>query len=749
MSNKIDVGISATDAGFTSTIKKVNDSTKTLDDSVKKVASNVTASFGSMVKAGAALAVGFGAIKLAGAAFREVFEGFGEALDLGGELNDLASRTGETAGNILVLQRAFDNAGSSAEKVGPSINKMQKFLDDAAQGAAKNTEVLGRLGVSMVELQGKTPTEQMRLLAERISAIKEPTERGALAMAVFGKSGGELLPLLRNFSGELQTAQSQLGSMPGVIDRSNAAFDTISDNIAVIQTKFRDLAAGLLDRLAPALEFATTMLTRFDAAALGMKIGDILIGAGEGMKGFTDALKSISMGEFGIAWQIAFTSAKLTAAESFNSILNNARAALAAIAEFAKVVLGPGSGMWTIITGAFDLAGSYLAKSIGEGLKTALGGLPIWGDTIAKNIGESLSVIDAEIASKSKQMKNAMGQIPDDLLYGMDQAGKVFDETLSKSKDLIDTSGMQKQLESDRLELKRKTLEYLQQEIAEQNKAGDQNKQSVSTAAKIAELEREIVQAKKDGNVERERELEASKAYYVALEKALKDGKSLEDAVNDATRARSEYIQQIANKQNEVTGELKEQTIEMAKQLSLSEQLQKTLDDAVKKEQIDPGGKTENKINEAIARGDFTKAQRDINKLFDQEIKASAKDLFAEYKKMQKFEEQKGLGGDFKDIQREAEREQRRAMRMSPQDMAKELGIETGEKKRSELIDEINEELKKRKQQKDDPTKKGEKEAEKVDKQTEQANALKDIVQKIHDLCAKIEPKLPQTALGF
>ena len=82
MNSKYNVDVSATDAGYSSTIKKVNASTQTLDDTVKKVSSNVTASFGSMVKAGAALAVGFGAVKLAGAAFREVFEGFGEALNL-------------------------------------------------------------------------------------------------------------------------------------------------------------------------------------------------------------------------------------------------------------------------------------------------------------------------------------------------------------------------------------------------------------------------------------------------------------------------------------------------------------------------------------------------------------------------------------------------------------------------------------------------------------------------------------------
>lgn len=742
MSNKIEVGISANDAGFTSTIKKVNQSTQTMDDTVKKVAGNVASSFGSMVKAGAGLAIGFGAIKLAGAAVREVFQGFGEALDLGGELSDLSARTGETAGNLTVLQQAFDNAGSSADKVGPSINKMQKFLDDAAQGTQLNIETMGRLGVTMDELKGKTPTEQMQVLAERISAIQDPTERGALAMKVFGKSGGELLPLLQNFSGELATAKSQLGSLPGVMDKSSGSFDTISDNLTKLKTKFRDLAAGLLDRLAPALEFATTMLTRLDAAAIGMKIGDILIGAGEGMKSFNDALKAVSMGEFGLSWKIAFTAAKLTAAESFNSMLNNAKAAFAAVAEFVKVIMGPGSGMWTVITGAFDLAGLYLSKSISKGLQASLEGMPGWGSMIAQNIGENIAVIDRDIANKSNQMKNALGQVPDDLIYGMEQANKVFDKTLISSKDLIDTSSMQKQLDADKLELKRKTLEYLLKEIAEQKQAGGQAKESVTTAMKIAELEKEIVQAKKDGNVERQRELEASKAYYQALDKALKDGKSLEEAVNSATKARSEYIEKISEKQKEVTSELKDQTEEMAKQVNFSKDMLDAINQRKQEEEIDPKGKLRDKFAEAEAKGDIGGMERARNKMLQKEEEAQLDKAFHDV-----------TGKD------------NRAAKKSVRDMAKELGLDTTGKSNKEIRDEIKKDLDKKKQEKDlrdamkkdldekqkgkdDPNKKGEKEAPK-DGKNDTLSKISSAVDAIKTAVLSLEKKLPQPALGY
>ena len=125
MSNNITVGFSAKDVSFTETVKKVNKSTETIDDTVKKVSKSVGASFGSMVKAGAALAVGFGALNIAGNAIAGSLADFGRALDMGGELKDLSDRTGETSGNLMVLQRAFQNAGSSAEAVGPAVNKLQ------------------------------------------------------------------------------------------------------------------------------------------------------------------------------------------------------------------------------------------------------------------------------------------------------------------------------------------------------------------------------------------------------------------------------------------------------------------------------------------------------------------------------------------------------------------------------------------------------------------------------------------------
>jgi len=254
--------------------------------------------------AGAAAKVGSKVIESAFDAARQVVEGFGQAIDLGGRLTDLSSRTGETAGNLLVLEKAFTNTGVSSDAVGTSLNKMQKFMVDAAQGGQAQTEALNRLGITMSELTGKTPTEQMAVFAQRIAGIQDPAQRAEAAMSIFGKSGGELLPILQNFSGELETARGQLGSMPGVMDRSAKAFDSLGENMETINSKVMQFAAGFLEGALPALNKFTSALSGVDAAGWGQatmdivtRIADRLIGA------FQDPLATIQA--YGTSFEVA------------------------------------------------------------------------------------------------------------------------------------------------------------------------------------------------------------------------------------------------------------------------------------------------------------------------------------------------------------------------------------------------------------------------------------------------------------
>ena len=113
--SKVAVEFGANDSGLDTTIKKIGKSLDGLDQNAKKAGVSVESSFSGMVKAGAALAIGFGAIKAAAALVSGTLGTFKDALDLGGTLADMSARTGIAIKDLVVLGRAFENAGKSAD----------------------------------------------------------------------------------------------------------------------------------------------------------------------------------------------------------------------------------------------------------------------------------------------------------------------------------------------------------------------------------------------------------------------------------------------------------------------------------------------------------------------------------------------------------------------------------------------------------------------------------------------------------
>jgi hypothetical protein len=715
----LDVKFSATDAGFTSTVSKVKTSVKSMDDSVAKTASSVKTSFGSMVKAGAGLALGFGAIKVAANAIAGTFGTFKDALDLGGTMKDLSERTGETAGNLLLLRRAFDNSGVGADKVGTSVNKLQKFMDDAAQGSEKNNTVLSRLGLTMADMAGKTPTEQMGMLAERLNGVSDNGERSALAMSVFGKAGGQLLPLLADFSGELKTAQDQLGNMLGVMDRNAGAFDNISDNINVAKGKFLEFAAGLLESLAPALELATTLITRFDAAGAGMKLGEIITGASNAMGGFTDALNAIKLGEFGLAFKIAFESIKLQAADSINSIAANVMAAVQASAAFMLATFGPGSGIYTIISSQFEILGAKFSTSLMKSISLVTDMIPGMEGALTEAIASNAKAIqDAE-----NKISNAAEQIAGDFKLAGQEASKAYDAALNSSKQLIDTSAMEVKLQEHRVELKKLevaaaseaakaaadklTIEELSVKMAQERLTHDE---------RIKELDADIASAKRQGNKEELAALEAMKAFQLELQASKEKGLSLDQAMANANKARQNVIDGVLKANKDELATKKQITREIEKQLGLGQQIVADANAAQRKDRLDPGGRLEKQAAEATAKGNFAEARRIGRHLESRELNRS-------------FKEQFGSGSN-----------------ATVQEMAKLKGIETRGKTSSELKKEIM-------QKRQDEMKPGA-EGKRGDKPGESAraqpeNLLQKSVDAIKTAVESLEKKLPIPALGF
>jgi hypothetical protein len=413
-------------------------------DSIKFNASLNTAGFESGAKklqgvaAGAASGISqhFGKIAMAVAGITAAFIGvraaaqsFNAAIAMGGQLNDLSARTGETAGNLAILQRAFQNAGAGAEAVGPTINRLQRAIVEAGEGSKTYATAFQKLGLDLNDLKTKTPTEQLRAVAEAIKGIENPSEQTAIAMQILGRSGGELMPLLKAMGIEFDRAGQQLGSLPGIIDRTNEHLDRIGDNFKAIGDKGKEFMVGLLERLAPGLADLTDRLANIDAAGFGAKLSEYAektvswiaetFKLNDAISNLETAIGGITSGNFGDGLKLMFLTARDTALNAINNIVAAASAALETVASALVKLFDPSSTTMAFILGGFRMIAGKISESILSSIATVLEKIPFMGAAAA-------AVREAE-----KEAKQAVQDISNIMYYEADNLKKEWGGIMS------------------------------------------------------------------------------------------------------------------------------------------------------------------------------------------------------------------------------------------------------------------------------------------------------------------------------
>lgn len=382
---------------------------KNLQNLAAQASAGITRHFGKI----AAAVVGIGAAFIG---VRAAVQSFNAAIAMGGQLNDLSARTGETAGNLAILQRAFENAGAGAEAVGPTINRLQRAIVEAGEGGKEQAKAFEKLGMNLEDIRRKTPTEQLQAVAAALQRVGNDSDRSAIAMQLLGRSGGELLPLLRAMGVELDAARNQLGSLPGVMDRTNRALDTIGDNFAAIAQKGKEFAAGLLEKVAPALADLTTRLANIDAAGFGAKLSEYAEATGrwiaetfklgDALNNIEIAIKGITSGNFGSGLSLMFSTARDTAFNAINEIVAMAMAALKTVGSAIADIFGGNSPIRSLAGTLFE----YLGNKIEEiSLRTIRRSLQAAG-LISDAVRESMIAAEWQAQQSGKAIAEKLSQ---------------------------------------------------------------------------------------------------------------------------------------------------------------------------------------------------------------------------------------------------------------------------------------------------------------------------------------------------
>ena len=175
----------------------------------------------------------------------------------GEEILHMSQRTGLAVEKLSELKYAAAESGVSAEELEHGIVKLQKAIGRLS-ATPESTAALQRLGISLAEIRGKSPDEQFALIADKISRISDPTDRASAALALFGKSGAGMLPMLMRGRAGLAALTAEAREWGFVVSKKSA------EGAAELAGSFRRLelvTTGIWKTLGSALGPATKEFT--------------------------------------------------------------------------------------------------------------------------------------------------------------------------------------------------------------------------------------------------------------------------------------------------------------------------------------------------------------------------------------------------------------------------------------------------------------------------------------------------------
>lgn len=185
-------------------------------------------------------------------------------------LQQMAERTGATVEGLSGLASAAKLSGTDTDALAGGLQKLSKAMVDAQGGGKLTTAAFGAIGMSVKDLKGQTPDQTFYDIAMRLVQYADGAEKTALAQALLGKSGANLLPVMNDLAavGSLQVKTTeQQAQMADQYEKTLVRLNAVQNQI------YKRIAFEML----PVMNaFADTMLdTAKQGNALGNTVNDL------------------------------------------------------------------------------------------------------------------------------------------------------------------------------------------------------------------------------------------------------------------------------------------------------------------------------------------------------------------------------------------------------------------------------------------------------------------------------------------
>jgi hypothetical protein len=313
------------------------------------------------------------------------------------ELSKMSRRLGLTYGELAGLKFAGDLAGVGIDSIANAMTKADVAMQKAAGGSRTATAAFATLGLGVNDLQGMSGADRFAAIAEAISALPTPAERAAAAVALFGRSGAQLLPLFEQGAGSIRKATQEAEQFGLTLTNAQGQnVEEMNDSFTRVYAIIQGIVQQVVSHLAPAITEVTKQFTEFVKSEGGGKIGQEI---GEAL--LQGAMYLAEIGDYLI--------------QNFSGVfqyLSNVGQQWSAVFGIGQQVVDYFYGVGRYWESVFRAVASIIAGVAGKLLAAAgnlAGSIPGWG-----GVGEQLTAAGESLRNSSRKMwgesLDAMGQ---------------------------------------------------------------------------------------------------------------------------------------------------------------------------------------------------------------------------------------------------------------------------------------------------------------------------------------------------
>ena len=171
------------------------------------------------------------------------------------ELDLFAQTLGVSTRELSALEKGFERARVPAGDTREAIKTLRENLGELDRtGTGPALESLQSLGLELSDFKGKTPTEQLKVLASALQNVEDPMKRTSIAIQLMGEDGQKIMPAMLDGAAGVQAFTDAAREAGQVLDEETIqATRDLDDALLDAKGQAEGIALAVLTAAVPAL----------------------------------------------------------------------------------------------------------------------------------------------------------------------------------------------------------------------------------------------------------------------------------------------------------------------------------------------------------------------------------------------------------------------------------------------------------------------------------------------------------------